>query len=68
MKRNWPDCWRDYLEQSGYRTFCMGSGRNAAALVQTSTPDIVLAGLMLPEKVVWMYARRSVLFLRCRSS
>lgn len=40
----------DYLEQSGYRTFCMSSGRNAAALVQTSPPDIVLLDLMLPEK------------------
>ena len=40
----------DYLQQSGFRTHCIGNGREAVAAVREQAPALVLLDLMLPGK------------------
>jgi two-component system, OmpR family, response regulator BaeR len=41
---------RDYLEQAGYGTHCLGDGREVVPWVREQAPDLVLLDLMLPGK------------------
>lgn len=39
---------RDYLEQAGLDSFCLGDGKAVTAWVREHTPDLILLDLMLP--------------------
>src|SRR5512133_2670601 len=39
---------RDYLQQSGLDSFCLGDGKAVTAWVREHTPDLILLDLMLP--------------------
>ncbi|MGA7104736.1 MAG: response regulator [Candidatus Deferrimicrobiaceae bacterium] len=41
---------RDYLEQAGYVSHCLGNGREVVPWVREQAPDLVLLDLMLPGK------------------
>ena len=41
---------RDYLQQAGYSTECLGDGMLAVPWVRENTPDLILLDLMLPNK------------------
>jgi two-component system, OmpR family, response regulator BaeR len=44
------DLHRDYLQQAGYTTECLGDGMLAVPWVRENTPDLILLDLMLPKK------------------
>jgi two-component system, OmpR family, response regulator BaeR len=44
------DLHRDYLQQAGYTTECLGDGMLAVPWVRENTPDLILLDLMLPNK------------------
>jgi len=41
---------RDYLQQAGYSTECLGDGMLAVPWVRKNIPDLILLDLMLPNK------------------
>ncbi len=41
---------RDYLQQAGYATECLGDGILAVGWVKENSPDLVLLDIMLPNK------------------
>jgi two-component system response regulator BaeR len=49
-ERKLADLLRDYLNKSGFDTFCLGNGGDVIPLVREQTPDLILLDLMLPGR------------------
>lgn len=56
--RNTREGYRAYLSHAGFRVEAAGGGVDALAVVRSSTPDLVVLDLSLPDVDGWEVARR----------